>query len=136
MNVLELREAGGAFGFVVDGVSLQSLLGTDDISTLRRWEQPQGFARDLIDANGRLEGRVPIYACSERSVQLDTWDGGYAVRVTRSGERITWHETEQFDNSVGESGEQLDFTPTSVGPFEFDLTQYRAALEPFLSPRA
>ncbi|HEY8322038.1 MAG TPA: hypothetical protein VIG46_09655 [Candidatus Baltobacteraceae bacterium] len=133
MNVLELRESDGVFDFVVDGVSLRSLLRTDNTSTLRRWDRPEGFARELVDGDGSLEGRVPIYACRECRVKLDTWDGGHAVRIGRSDGRIIWHEIEEFGNSVGDDGEQLDFTPTGIGPFEFDPAQYRAPLEPLMT---
>ena len=123
MNVLELREEDGVFDFVVDGVSLRPLLRTDNTSTLRPWDRPQGFARELVDGDGSLEGRVPIYACRKCWVKLDTWDGGHAVRIGRSNERIIWHEIEEFGNSVGDT-------------FEFELEQYRTVLEPFLSSRA
>ena len=133
MNLFELREVDGAFDFLVDGVSLREVLVTDDISTLRQWQHPQGFARELLDTDGSLKGRVPIYACRECYVYLDTWCGGYAVRVSRSNGRIVWHEIEKFSNSVGDNGVQLDFTPTGVGPFEFDLAHYRSAIEPSLA---
>jgi hypothetical protein len=119
------------YEYVVDGSPLRDLIRTNDVGVLSDDWGSDGLARQLLVENPfdeRLEGRALIYGCREC---LDIDCGGIAARISRFEDRIRWDVIERY--WVDDEEDRLVFRPTNVGPFEFDLAQYRAALEPFLS---
>jgi hypothetical protein len=131
------RSAADFFDFIIDGKSLRDRLRSANVGVLSHAYPSPDLARHL-----RLEGTDPLlagltllYGCRQC---LDTLCGGQAVKIDIVDGRVRWSEIQSYwiDLTAHESAEELQLRGTRVGPFEFDLNQYREALAPFLSSRA
>jgi hypothetical protein len=121
------------FDFFVDGVSLRSTVAREDISVISDDWDARGWAIQLLpgaDRDQRLQGRAQIYGCRECS---DIECGGVAVKIEQSGDSVRWAGFVRFRPDF--IGETFIFEHIEAEPLEFDLSQYRSALELFLERR-
>jgi hypothetical protein len=124
------RSAISFFDFVVDGSSLRERLRTENVGVLSKDWDSATFVRQLLleePGEDRLDGRRLVYACREC---LDVECGGVAATITRVAAHIRWDlEGYWIDHADG----RLMLEPTTIGPIEFDASQYRSILESFLT---
>lgn len=116
--------------FIVDGESLcerANRAGYDLVSVLaREWtreEREKSLQRLLLaDPADFPNNRRSLLVCSECG---DLGCGAISIVVDFSGDTVRWHEFGYENNYEG----KVEFDKLSdLGPFEFDLWEYKAAL--------
>ena len=114
--------------FVVDGQSLADILGCGQVGSLGAWmsESDESLVRQLMreEPSPSLgEGRVELYVCS---LCGDVGCGAESVAVTIDGNQVVWDAFCYENGYAPELTDRESYAP--VGPYRFDLDQYRQAL--------
>jgi hypothetical protein len=117
--------------FIIDAQSLYELLGTQklDLVGVLGWSPParddHAVAELLLEAPGsQAGGRQKLFVCPECG---DIGCGAITVMVSLQGDNYVWRDF-GYENDYDPN--MADFSSyAAVGPYQFEATQYRAALE-------
>jgi hypothetical protein len=131
------RSASDFYEYVIDGMPLRVQLRTADVGVIAGFQAPNDYnrylARHLLPGleealDPRLDDRAILYGCREC---LDIECGGIAASISQIGDGIRWDKFVSFGR-LYDADDNWILEPIDIGPFEFDLEEYRSILSPFV----
>lgn len=123
-----------SINFLVDGHSLRGLLNADNLDLsgaflaaqdrLPRRRKVNAEAQELFMNIGTEVTRLPLYLCPECG---DLGCGALTCDAVRVGDKVVWSRF-GFENGYDDAMSEFA-SYAEVGPFEFEVRQYTAAIE-------
>ena len=118
------------FDLLVNGLSLRAMVDNSQLASRFAVEQkaidPYDVVTDFMGSSQASHGRMPLFVCPMCG---DIGCGAVTLKVERQDYVIIWSD---FRYQTSMSVEDTEHYYSQVGPFTFDIGQYKAVIESLL----